>query len=72
MKLNKSLVVKLQTREINYNEFLFYKKRSTQQENSKLPELTENASYTVFIYEKMLVIHFSCNSISTENCMIGL
>ena len=36
------------------------------------PRLTKKASYTIFIYGKMLLIHFSCNSISTENCMKGL
>ena len=36
------------------------------------PGLTKNASHTIFIYRKMLIIHFSCNSIGTENCMKGL
>ena len=36
------------------------------------PGLTKNASHTISIYGKMLVIHFPCNSIRTENCMKGL
>ena len=38
----------------------------------KHPGMTKNTSHTISIYGKMLVIHFSCNSIRTENCMKGL
>ena len=37
-----------------------------------MPGLTKNANHTIFIYGKMLLIHFSCNFISTGNCMKGL
>ena len=40
--------------------------------NQKFPVMTKNTSHTISIYGKMLVIHFSCNSIRTENCMKGL
>ena len=38
----------------------------------KVPGMTKNTSHTISIYGKMLVIHFPCNSIRTENCMKGL
>ena len=40
--------------------------------NLWLPGMTKNTSHTFSIYGKMLVIHFPCNSIRTENCMKGL
>ena len=40
--------------------------------NVRQPGMTKNTSHRISIYGKMLVIHFSCNSIRTENCMKGL
>ena len=37
-----------------------------------LPGLIKNANRTIFIYGKDLILHFDCNSISTENSMEGL
>ena len=34
--------------------------------------LTKNACHTIFIYEEMVIIHFSFNSIRTENYKKGL
>ena len=34
------------------------------------PGLNKNADHTILIYGKMLVIHFSCTSISTEKCLV--
>ena len=37
-----------------------------------LPGLMKSASHTIFIYGKKLILHFSCNSIRTEDWMKGL
>ena len=39
---------------------------------SNRPGIIKNTSHTISRYGKMLVIHFPCNSIRTENCMKGL